>query len=203
MNNQASRTSSSVVVWFSLGWINCMHVLLTSDVHPSQCSWHMLTNNRLWMCGARMPAGSKTGLFVALQCVILKGCCCDPLALVLFFPPLPQLTYLWPIFSRHARYWKSLIIGGRHTKRINIPASPTLRRCPSPSRFSLFGLSNSVFLLHSLTLFAHFQSFCLLLKSVAPLIILLTVLSNMKNMKFFHLPSYLFCCKCKSSGGLV
>lgn len=49
---------------------------------------------------------------------------------------------------------KSLIIGGKHTKRINIPGSLTPRHCPSPSCFSLFGLSLPLLS----TFFAHFHS---------------------------------------------
>lgn len=90
---------------------------------------------------------------------------CVALGRVLFL-----ISHSWPGFFCHAWYWKSLIIAGRRTKRINIPGSPTLRRCPSPSRFSSVWSPHSTYvsyflpqcssLLHSTASSTHFFLIC-------------------------------------------
>lgn len=100
---------------------------------------------------------------------------------------------------------KSLIIAGRHTKRINIPGSPTLRRCPSPSRFSCL-------VSHPLSLslsFSLLSTFCPLSHSFACYYCKyhnFPVSNKVSNwLKFFHhrIDSHVNVCKSKRTSVIL
>lgn len=97
-------------------------------------------NNRTLICLCLNICGCDSSFSLGFTLCDFRLNCCDHNHKLWysFFPLLAHLTRFWPCFPCHARYYKSLIIAGRHTKRINIPRASTFRLSP------LFG----VLLLH-------------------------------------------------------